>query len=123
MTELSAEEQCEKDIGFHTEGKYVKAVKWWKLAADRGHVKAQFNLGAMYEDGTGVSQSYPEAVNWYRKAAEQGHAMAQLNLGMMYSYGQGVEQDYLEAAKWYRLAADQGDVYAQHMLEELGACK
>ena len=69
---------------------------------------AQFNLGVMYANGTGVSQSYTEAVPWYRLAADKGHAKGQVNLGCMYEDGAGVPQDYTEAVRWYRLAADQG---------------
>ena len=34
------------------------------FAAELGHAQAQFNLGAMYDDGLGVKQDYTEAVEW-----------------------------------------------------------
>ena len=95
---------------------YENAAKWFRKAADQGHILAQFNLGLMYDDGQGVPQSYTEAAKWYRKAAEQGDPNAQHNLGVMYEKGQGVPQSYIEAAKWYRKAADQGCVSAQNNL-------
>jgi TPR repeat protein len=49
-------------------------VKWYRLAAEQGINKAQYNLGIMYDDGQGVPQDYAEAVKWYRLAAEQGNA-------------------------------------------------
>ena len=94
----------------------VEAVKWYRLAADRGHACAQFDLGAMYANGNGVSQDDVEAVKWYRLAAEQGHAQAQTVLGLMYATGNGVPEDDAEAAKWYRLAAEQGHANAQGSL-------
>ena len=58
----------------------VKAVKWFRLAANHGDAVAEFNLGVIYADGQGVPQDNAEAVKWYRLAAEQGNARAQYNL-------------------------------------------
>ena len=90
-----------------------EVVKLWRLAAEQGHVDAQFNLGCMYENGRGVKQDYSEAVRWYRMAAEQGYADAQHNIGYMYENGEGVQQDYGGAVRWYRLAANQEDTSTQ----------
>ncbi len=90
-----------------------------RQAAQRGEVKAQFELASAYYIGNGVPQDYQEAMKWYRKVAEQGVASAQHNLGIAYSKGLGVPQDYLEAVKWYRKAAEQGDSYAQNNLGSL----
>jgi CHAT domain-containing protein/TPR repeat protein len=49
--------------------------------AERGDAEAQYNLGAMYFYGKGVSQNDVEAAKWFRKAAEQGHAGAYGNFG------------------------------------------
>lgn len=32
----------------------------------------QYHIGALHEDGHGVSRDYLQAMEWYRKAAEQG---------------------------------------------------
>ena len=87
-----------------------------RTAAEQEHPKAQYYLGAMYENGQGVPQDYAEAVRWYRRAAEQGDADAQNNLGGRYYNGQGVPQDYAEAMRWYRQAAEQGLAAAQSNL-------
>ena len=29
----------------------AEAAKWWRRAAEQGHTKAQYNLGAMYAKG------------------------------------------------------------------------
>ena len=50
-------------------------------AAERGDAQAQFNLGAMYAKGRGVSQDDAEAVRWFRQSAEQGDAQAQFKIG------------------------------------------
>ena len=91
----------------------MKAVKYYRIAAERGDAWGQNNLGVMYRDGKGVTQDYAEAVKWFRKAAEQGNESGQLNLGVMYRDGKGVTQDHAEAVKWFRKAAEQGDASGQ----------
>ena len=83
----------------------VKAVKWFRLAANHGDAVAEFNLGVMYADGQGVPQDNAEAVNWYRLAAEQGNARAQYNLGLWYARGLGGSPDLVRAHMWFNLAA------------------
>ena len=57
------------------------------LEADMNHqmnfadATAQFNLGACYEEGTGVPRIYMEAVKWYKMAAGQKDVMAQIVFG------------------------------------------
>ncbi|MBI0418763.1 MAG: sel1 repeat family protein [Nitrosospira sp.] len=97
-------------------GDYAEALKILRPLAIQGGASAQLNLGAMYDNGEGVTQDYKEAGRWYRLAAAQGDASAQYNLGVMYHNGEGVTQDYKEAVKWYRLAAAQGDAEAQYSL-------
>ena len=98
----------------------AEEVKWWRKAAEQGHLKAQLALGwtyyDVYEKGLirpGYEAGVAEAVKWLRKAAEQGEAYEQKELGRMYCHGLGVPQDEEEAMKWYRKAAEQGDADAQ----------
>ncbi|MBP6437528.1 MAG: sel1 repeat family protein, partial [Paludibacteraceae bacterium] len=65
-----------------------------KIRATQGDARAQYNLGWMYDNGQGVTQSDSKAFEWYSKAAAQGNAKAQYNLGWMYGNGQGVEKNY-----------------------------
>ena len=58
-----------------------KCVKYTKLAADQGHVNAQYNLGVLYEHGEGTEKNIDEAVKLYTAAAAQMHAPAMCNLG------------------------------------------
>jgi uncharacterized protein len=87
---------------------YQAALKWYSLAAQKGHRAAQNNLGTMYLNGLGVEQSATEAVSWYRRAAEQGEPIAQYNLGTRYRVGGGVPLDLNEAVRWFTLSAEQG---------------
>jgi TPR repeat protein len=93
-----------------------EAVHWYRLAADQGYSKAQFNLGMMYEYGLGVATDVKEAIRWDRLAAEQGNIDAQYRLGHIYFQGLGVPQDCKEAAHWHRLAVRQGNYDSQQEL-------
>jgi len=95
---------------------YAKAMKYYRIAVERGNTTAMVNIGYMYKNGQGVEIDYIEAMKWYRKAAEQGLAMGQNNLGYMYDMGYGVTKDYIEAVKWYRKAAEQGLALGQNNL-------
>ena len=86
---------------------YVKAVHWYRKAANQGFVGAQNNLAAMYEQGLGVTKNKSEAARWYLKAAEQDNANAQHSVGRMYRDGEGVPRNLEEAAKWISKAAEQ----------------
>lgn len=84
----------------------AEALKWFRRAADQGHVSAQFNLGVMYADGRGVPQDDAEAARWFRLAADEGYAAAQARLGLFYVAGTGgVERDLVTAHMWLNLAA------------------
>jgi uncharacterized protein len=106
------------DKGFqaYQHGDYATALREWTLLAEEGEGAAQFNLGHMYEDGTGVERNDSEAMKWYNKAAEQGLAVAQSTLGRKHYFGHGVPRDYGMAVKWHRLAAEQGDANSQQSL-------
>lgn len=115
----SPEELYKIGLSFDCREDYENAVKYYKPAAEQGHVSAQFRLGYFYRQGLGGTQDNKEGVKWYRKAAEQGSASAQYNLGVCYYCGYGVTQDYQEAVSWYQKAAEQGNTGAQN---NLGYC-
>ena len=68
----------------YEQGKFKKAVNYYRKAAEMGHAEAQCNLGFMYDNGKGVPQDDKEAFKYYKLAAEQGYANAQLILEVMY---------------------------------------
>lgn len=91
-----------------TTGSFVKAqdstVTELEGKANNGSAIAQYDLGKMYADGTGVKKNYKKASEWIRKAASQDNFDAQLFLGYMHGKGMGVKQDYDEAWKWINRA-------------------
>ena len=97
----------------------VEAARWYRAAAEQGHVRAQYILAAMYDSGDGIGQDKSEAVRWYRAAAKRGNTSAQHLLADAYYKGDGVRKDLAEAAYWYRMLADQGRADAQYMLGKM----
>jgi len=73
---LDPQSQFEKGLryasGDGVEQSSTESAKWYRLAADAGHVEAQKRLGFLYATGKGVGQDYAEAEKWFRKAAENG---------------------------------------------------
>lgn len=81
----------------------VEAAKWYRRAAENGHVQAQYVLGKSYHAGEGVPKDQVEAFKWWRKAAEQGHATSLFNVGVMCFLGDGTAKDFSEAARCFRI--------------------
>ncbi|CAN2388529.1 Sel1-like repeats [Pristimantis euphronides] len=62
---------------------YVRAVKYWKKACDKGNAEASFNLGVLHLHGTypgevGVNET--QAYEFMAKASEGGHIEASINV-------------------------------------------
>ena len=84
------------------------AIKLYRMAAEAGHAKAQFELGQALDLGFGnTTKNEEEAAKWYRAAAGQGLAEAQYKIGKAYYYGTGVDKDPKEATRWFLKAAEQ----------------
>ena len=45
--------------------------------------RARYDLGVLYQNGSGVQKSCRKAEKWFRMAANQGHPAAQFNLGCL----------------------------------------
>ena len=86
----------------------VEAARWYRLAAERGHIGAMLSLGNMYRDGRGVEKNGPEAMRLFEAAAagiesnktDPTPSMAAINLALAYEKGGIVALDYSAAARW-----------------------
>jgi localization factor PodJL len=92
-----------------------------RLAAAHGDPSAEFEVGARFAEGKGMTQNLQEAAKWYQLSADQGFAQAQYRLGTLYERGLGVKADRPRAAAWYQRAAEQGNIKAMHNLAVLSA--
>ena len=87
----SADKLYEEGKKFYDEKNYTAAFPKLKVAAEKGHKKAQYRLGRCYEKGHGTAKDEKLAFTWYEKSAKQGFAKAQFQLGQCYKEGEGVE--------------------------------
>ena len=61
------------DKGHGVRQDYYKAVEWYTNAAHQGFAEAQYNLGAMYYNGQGVSQNKSTAKRYFGQACDNGY--------------------------------------------------
>lgn len=83
-------------------GDVVDAMKWYRMAAQRGYAPAQTRLARLMD----ASEQNEQAVKWYREAAAQSFPEAEYELGLMYAAGEGVKKDNAEAVRWLVRAAE-----------------
>ena len=86
--------------------KYEDAVKWYKIAAEKGYASAQNCLARCYLQGNGVEQNPEEAIRLFKASAEQDNYLACRELYRCFEEGIGVEKDPQEAAKWNKKAEE-----------------
>lgn len=77
---------------------YLSALR---LAAEKGHPQAQYELAIRYISGNEFSINDENAHQWLEKAAKQNHQAAQSYLAWMSMLGLGKEENQQEAAKWF----------------------
>jgi TPR repeat protein len=100
------------DTSKNNRAEYEATAKALRKSAEEGDASAQFRLGQLYDEGTGVPRDYGQAKVWFEKAAKQGHVGAQINLGTLYLQGEGTPQSDQMALFWLSPAAEQGHALA-----------
>lgn len=73
-------------------GKYEKALKLYRKAAEAGDFTAMTTVGVRYYTGQGAKQDFCAAYDWFNKAWERD-ADALHNMGVMFRDGQCVKQN------------------------------
>ena len=109
-------------MGIGVEREPITALALYLLAARRGDLAAQNNLGELYETGVEASleRNPHRAALWYECAALGGFGPAQYNLGRLYATGAGVEYDPELARSWLARAEAGGVPAAAALLQQLG---
>lgn len=95
---------------------YEGAAKWYRKAADQGHVAAQFSLGFCFFTGKGVELDEAQAVSWWKRAAEGSNVNARTCLGFCFLEGLGVPKDRVKAMELLVPNAEAGDDVAQYLV-------
>jgi len=99
-------------------GRYAEAKRIFERQSERGDVVATYNLGWMYQHGTGLAVDYAKARDLYFQAASGGQNVAMNQMGFLYQHGLGVPQDLATAYCWYNFAlANQYAPSATHIAE------
>ncbi len=104
----------------YQQGEFATALEQWTSSANDGDAVAQYNIGVMYDEGTGVERDVAKVIEWWSHAADQGHLMAQHNLALLF-IERGGDGDFDEAAFWLKRAAANGFVRSQYSLAKLYA--
>ena len=83
-----------------------KAIELYKAAAEKSDMKAKYQLGLLYLQGTDeIKSDFEQAYSWLESAAFQGNAYAAYVLGLIFELGLGDEPDLPFAMNMYSLAA------------------
>ncbi len=99
------------------EESHDKAIQFLQLAANNGSPAAQFDLAALYNDGSvGISVDKVRACQLFQKAADQGYVRAMHNVGYCYQVGIGSKKDDGKAVEYYTKAAEGGSTRSQRNL-------
>lgn len=107
--------------GTAVEQDYVKALHYFRSAADKGNPVGQSGLGIMYLEGKGVEKDYDKALKYFEDAAKQNWMDGQLQLGIMYYKGLGVDRDYKKAYKYFEDSSKYGHVLGFYNLAQMHA--
>lgn len=112
----------------------VKALEYYKQAAELGNVEAIYNVGMCAKLGQGCQKDSVTASYYFYQAAQKDYELsfeelkalaeagipeAQNRLGICYKQGHATKIVEKNAAYWYHQAAKQGNPYAQY---NLGMC-
>ena len=89
------------------------------VLAEQGNPAAQYEVGEMFEKGTGVAIDIKKAFALFEKSAAQGHTKAQFKIAYMYYKGQGVEANASKAYQLMEKPANDGNVRAQYYLAQM----
>jgi TPR repeat protein len=60
--------------------RYDIAIKWFEMAAKKGHIDAMDWLSTCYLEGLGTKVDLPRALEWLGRAAAAGHPVARAKI-------------------------------------------
>ncbi len=93
-----------------------QAINYLRYAAERGHEKAQFEMGRYYYDDENYKRDCYNARIWFSLAHENGVKDSAKYLGYIYENGYDIDPDINVALKYYRESADMGEEYGAYAI-------
>lgn len=98
-----------------------KAMEYWHIAAELGHVGSMMALGQIYENVDGRTNT-AKALQYYTAASEQGVARAYVKLGIFANDGIGMPSDKAKAIQYFIHARDLGDTDVENLIVFVLSC-
>ncbi len=80
----------------------LKAVSWYKLAAQHKLADAMYILGKLYFNGVGIDRDGDLAFEYFKGSADNGYIASELSLGYCYLYGIGTVKDMNKAREYFQ---------------------
>ena len=110
------------ELGQEVEKDLFEAARKYQIAAEQGHVEAQYSLGLILSGAVPDSpHNAGKSFNWFHKAADQDHPMAAYFVAMCFESGNGTQKSSELAFEWYRRAAMGGNGAAMNALARMYA--
>jgi TPR repeat protein len=79
----------------------VKAMSFYKKAADTGNDEAMFRTGQAIITGIGMRAEYAASRTYFLRAARHGYMPAMLSMGIFSEEGRGIKKNRADARSWY----------------------
>ena len=103
--------------------KYYKSFECYEQAAQKGHIKAMYELVLCYDFPKGCKQDYSKAFELCLTLAKKGLPEAMYRVGMYFEHGIGTYKDTEMAIYWYNEAIKNGNKLAERRLRAIFAPK
>lgn len=110
--------KAQNNIGILCHNKLFRrfdAQNWFELAAAKNNAIAQYNLGVIHSQSSGIDH-FDKARKWWRLSAENGFEEAQVRLAAEASAPNISQEDFDESFRWCIVCATRGDADAQYEL-------
>src|SRR5260370_1871129 len=143
ITRISPGAALRRAIRHCAEGRPADAFRLLTRSANAGMVDANYRIGLLYLQVSGVPPSRVEAARWLERAAGEGHAEAQslladfnvhglrrvghpgmagIRAARLFTADEPTDPDFQSALRWARRAADAGWPKGQAMLAYILTC-
>ena len=100
--------------GMHVEKNDTLAYKYYKMAADYGHIEAHVRTAIHLLFGYGIPKDKKTGVKYLKIGADNGSAFGQYMLGFLYRAGEiGLLGRDKKAVQYFEMAAKQGHAKSQ----------
>lgn len=91
-----------------SDARLLEAIRWYHLAAEKGHTDAQLHLGCIWRYGLTGTNDFARAQKLFEAAARAGSAEAQYQLALLLDEGFADAPQPKAATRWFEKAAAAG---------------